>query len=147
MALTALAATTAAFVQVAGFDEPGDVAIVEALVRAIRSPEGFERLMSLETFPQTVAAGAARGTGSGQADRDAPGGGATGSAAARRGAAGGAAMDARATPVAPHRLADDHRASDFFVFADDHCLDRLTAASRFFCAPGGGFLATIPDWA
>ncbi|MGN6528012.1 MAG: hypothetical protein ACTHL8_16620 [Burkholderiaceae bacterium] len=147
MALTALAATTAAFVQVAGFDEPGDVAIVEALVRAIRSPEGFERLMSLEAFPYAVAAEAARGTSSGRADRDGHGVGTAGGVAARRVAAEGVAMDARATPVAPDGLADDHRASDFFVFADDHCLDRLTAASRLFCAPGGAFLATIPDWA
>jgi hypothetical protein len=147
MALTALAATTAAIVQVAGFDEPGDVAAVEALVRAVRSPEGFQRLMSLETFPEAVAAAAASGASSVSASRDACGGAAEDGVSSGHRAIAEAAVDAQATCIAPEGLADDHRASDFFVFADDHCLDRLAAASRLFCVPRGGFLATIPDWA
>jgi hypothetical protein len=147
MALTALAATTAAIVQVAGLDEPGDIAAVQALVRAIRSPEGFERLMSLERFPDAVAAEAADGTASGRVDRATFRGGVTAGLAGRRVAAERRApLQAGAKPAASGRLARDRRASDVFVFADDHCPDRPAAASGLFCASHGVFLATIPDW-
>ena len=116
-ALTALAATTAAIVQVAGGDEAVEAAFVRSLARM--------------EFQAVVATGAA-GSGAARTCRD------VAASALRQGSCTSGVPDDSATSV---EVAEATRGADFdffFVFADDHFPDRHAAASGFFlCATDG----------